>query len=291
MEELYIEGVAVHGGPEPCVVAREGGDEASVGVRVGWAIEPRNWLQSRCRRRVYWRKATSLAALSQAASGTVKAGPGIECGEGDGRGDGFQHRRLHPRRVRAGDGRRGRRRRGRLAAPRVGNVYVTILEGRRPWIRVRRFSSGPRRSTGRAARWVTVCPCGSATVLAPMRIVGRGVFPRFAAYQLSDRTGLGVWAAFTLRGLGQLLPEGDAPDFVQFGLVSFKPGVDHAGRQRRVCARRRRCATSRAHSLRHRLRPSDIVGYESVDHIPLVLAGLLALLAVVVRERDDACSS
>ena len=48
MEELYIEGVAVHGGPEPCVVVREGGGEASVGVRVGWAIEPRNWLRSRC---------------------------------------------------------------------------------------------------------------------------------------------------------------------------------------------------------------------------------------------------
>src|SRR3954454_3533862 len=46
MRELYIEGVAIHGGPEPCVVAREGGDEASVGVRVGRAIEPRNW----CRR-------------------------------------------------------------------------------------------------------------------------------------------------------------------------------------------------------------------------------------------------
>jgi predicted lysophospholipase L1 biosynthesis ABC-type transport system permease subunit len=29
-----------------------------------------------------------------------------------------------------------------------------------------------------------------------------------------------------------------------------------------------------------RLRPSDIVGYESVDRVPLVLAGLLALLAV-----------
>ena len=31
MEELYIEGVAVHGGPEPCVVVRKGGGEASVG--------------------------------------------------------------------------------------------------------------------------------------------------------------------------------------------------------------------------------------------------------------------
>jgi len=32
MEVLYIEGVATHDGPEPCVVAREGGGEASAGV-------------------------------------------------------------------------------------------------------------------------------------------------------------------------------------------------------------------------------------------------------------------
>ena len=42
MRELYIEGVAIHGGPEPCAVVREGGGEASVGVRAGRAIEPRN---------------------------------------------------------------------------------------------------------------------------------------------------------------------------------------------------------------------------------------------------------
>ncbi len=42
MEELYIEGVAVHGGPESCVVVREGGGEALTGVRAGRAIEPRN---------------------------------------------------------------------------------------------------------------------------------------------------------------------------------------------------------------------------------------------------------
>ena len=48
MRELYIEGVAIRGGPEPCAGAREGVGEASVGVRVGWAMEPRNWLPSRC---------------------------------------------------------------------------------------------------------------------------------------------------------------------------------------------------------------------------------------------------
>jgi hypothetical protein len=42
MRELYIEGVATHGGPESCVVAREGAGEALTGVRVGGAIEPRN---------------------------------------------------------------------------------------------------------------------------------------------------------------------------------------------------------------------------------------------------------
>ena len=41
MRELYIEGVAIHGGPESCVGVREDGGEALAGVRAGWAIEPR----------------------------------------------------------------------------------------------------------------------------------------------------------------------------------------------------------------------------------------------------------
>jgi len=42
MREPYIEGVAIHGGPESCVGVCEGAGEALAGVRVGWAIEPRN---------------------------------------------------------------------------------------------------------------------------------------------------------------------------------------------------------------------------------------------------------
>src|SRR5919204_2811906 len=44
MRELYIEGVAIHGGPGSCVGAREGVGEALTGARAGRAIEPRNHL-------------------------------------------------------------------------------------------------------------------------------------------------------------------------------------------------------------------------------------------------------
>ncbi len=42
MRTPNIEGVATHDGPEPCVGVRKGAGEASVGVRAGRAIEPRN---------------------------------------------------------------------------------------------------------------------------------------------------------------------------------------------------------------------------------------------------------
>ena len=44
MKELYIEGLAIHGGPESCAVVREDVGEALTGVRAGRAIEPRNLL-------------------------------------------------------------------------------------------------------------------------------------------------------------------------------------------------------------------------------------------------------
>jgi hypothetical protein len=42
MKTLYVEGLAIHDGPESCAVFREGDGEALTGVRAGPAIEPRN---------------------------------------------------------------------------------------------------------------------------------------------------------------------------------------------------------------------------------------------------------
>jgi hypothetical protein len=42
METLYIEGLAPHGGPQPCVDVPRGRGEALAWVRVGRVIEPRN---------------------------------------------------------------------------------------------------------------------------------------------------------------------------------------------------------------------------------------------------------
>jgi hypothetical protein len=68
MRELYTEGVAIHGGPESCGGAREGVGEALIGVRVGWAMEPRNQrfgVPTPYTRR----KATSTAAVARVAGG------------------------------------------------------------------------------------------------------------------------------------------------------------------------------------------------------------------------------
>src|SRR5512135_2050810 len=63
MEELYAEGLATHGGPEPCVDVPRGRGEALAGVRAGRAIEPRNQLSGVPALSKRW-KATLWAALS-----------------------------------------------------------------------------------------------------------------------------------------------------------------------------------------------------------------------------------
>src|SRR5262245_22248457 len=71
MRELYVEGLATHDGPGPCVSGREGWGEALVGVRAGRAIEPRN-PQSGVPTLSKRRKAISSAALYASRRRTLR---------------------------------------------------------------------------------------------------------------------------------------------------------------------------------------------------------------------------
>ena len=73
MKELYAEGPATHGGPEPCVDDPRGRGEALVGARAGRAIEPRNE-SSGVPTLSKGRKATLSAALSRAVGGPRAVG-------------------------------------------------------------------------------------------------------------------------------------------------------------------------------------------------------------------------
>jgi len=69
MKGSYIEDLANHGGPEPCVGVPRGRSEALDRGARRRAIEPRNNLGLGCRRSTYSWKATPLAAFSRALSG------------------------------------------------------------------------------------------------------------------------------------------------------------------------------------------------------------------------------
>ena len=70
MQVLYGEGVAIHTGPEPCAVSREGLGEASAGDRAGWPSSRERALSRAPTGLPTW-KATRIAALSRA---TVRSG-------------------------------------------------------------------------------------------------------------------------------------------------------------------------------------------------------------------------
>jgi hypothetical protein len=73
MEESYVEGLATHDGPAPCVDDPRGRGEALVGARAGRVIEPRNerfGVPTLSKER----KATSPAALSRGAGGPRAVG-------------------------------------------------------------------------------------------------------------------------------------------------------------------------------------------------------------------------
>jgi putative ABC transport system permease protein len=105
-----------------------------------------------------------------------------------------------------------------------------------------------------------------------LHVVGRVVLPGLGTYPGSDKTALGEGALLTRASLKRLGPDfGVGPYLVRLAPTITRARLEHAivpeGRSSDV-------------TVSGLERPSDIVSYERVRTTPLLLAGLLALLAV-----------
>jgi hypothetical protein len=105
-----------------------------------------------------------------------------------------------------------------------------------------------------------------------LRVVGRVVLPGLGTYPGSDKTALGEGAVLTRAALRRLGPDFGPGPF----LVALAPHATRARLARLVAQPDDPFAVEVAGLQR----PSDIVSYEHVRSTPLVLAGVLALLAV-----------
>ena len=103
-----------------------------------------------------------------------------------------------------------------------------------------------------------------------LRVVGRVVLPGLGTYPGSDKTALGDGALLTRRSLRALGPDFGAGPF----LVRLAPGATTAQLARAIVPPDQTVVVTGLE------RPSDIVSYSRVRSTPLVLAGVLALLAI-----------
>jgi hypothetical protein len=169
----------------------------------------------------------------------------------------------------------------------VNGVTVTALG-----VKPRRGDVGPTIVTGRAPRADDEIALGAKTLdrigaavgdtvrvtpdsgAEPVRlhVVGRVVLPGLGTYPGSDKTALGEGALLTRRSLQALGPDFGAGPF----LVTLAPTATRAQLARAVVPKDRALDVS----VSGLERPSDIVSYERVRTTPLLLAGVLALLAI-----------
>jgi hypothetical protein len=104
-----------------------------------------------------------------------------------------------------------------------------------------------------------------------LRVVGRVVLPGLGTYPGSDKTALGEGALLTRASLRRLGPDFGAGPF----LVALAPGTTRAALSRQLAQ-----PDATLVQVIGLQRPSDIVSYERVRRTPLMLAGVLALLAI-----------
>lgn len=105
-------------------------------------------------------------------------------------------------------------------------------------------------------------------------VVGTAVFPRFAPYSGSDPTGLGVGGATTAHAVQTLNAEVGSPFF----LVALRPGAHISGSALMLAA----AGTNDPQfgSVVGPQRPNDVLSYGHLSTTPLLLAGVLAILAL-----------
>jgi hypothetical protein len=155
----------------------------------------------------------------------------------------------------------------------TGQVGPTIVAGRAPR-RDREIALGGKtldRIGAGIGDTVRVRPdAGGAPV--PLHVVGRVVLPGLGTYPGSDKTALGEGALMTRAELRRLGPDFGAGPF----LVRLRPGATSAQLAHAVLPDERGPDIT----VSGVERPSDIVSYERVRSTPLVLAGVLALLAI-----------
>jgi FtsX-like permease family len=159
--------------------------------------------------------------------------------------------------------------------PGRGAVIPSVVSGRMP--------RGPHEIAlgGHTLRSLDRGVGDDVTVTAPnghhsqLHVVARVVLPGTGTYSGSDKTALGEGAVVTRAALDRLAPKFTAHSF----LVDFRNGGD-----RKVVVRQVRAVVHgddpEAVTVQGVQRPSDIIEYGRVRNLPIVLAGVLALLAV-----------
>jgi putative ABC transport system permease protein len=112
----------------------------------------------------------------------------------------------------------------------------------------------------------------------PLRVVGQAVFARFAPYPGSEPTGLGTGAAVTPAALKTLTTGGQGSGS-PFLLVKVRPGAHLSAAQlTRALAPLGPANPLPANIVLGAQRPNDVLSYQHLERMPVLLAGLLVLL-------------